>query len=85
MMLIANCTSGAMVWRTSLGVNGQALYMLWHINCIQCPVVEALMPELEDEWCDSSCVAGCGAQRAGRVRLRNQPMHRPVTVAWKRT
>jgi hypothetical protein len=38
-----------------LGVNGEAFYMLHHtLNFIQCPVVEALMPELECEWCNSS-------------------------------
>jgi hypothetical protein len=55
MVLLASCTGRAVVRGTILGVNGEAFYMLYRmLNCIQCPVIGALMPELECEWCNSN-------------------------------
>jgi hypothetical protein len=49
-VLLASCIGGAVVRGTILGVNGEPFYMLYRmLNCIQCPVIEALMPELECE------------------------------------
>ena len=67
-MLLASCTCRAVVRRMSLGVDVQALDMLYStLNCIQGSVVEAFMPELEGEWCTAAAYAVCGAWRAGRV------------------
>jgi hypothetical protein len=79
-VLLASCTGRAVVRGTIHGVNGEAFHMLYRtLNCIQCPVIEALMPELECEWCNSSGVGspvhgaqvGCdpGAGQCACLRL----------------
>ena len=70
-MLLASCTGWAVVLKTRLGVNGQAFDMLPNtLNCIRCSVVEPLMPELESEWGNSSCICslGCMECRQGAAQ-----------------